>query len=138
MADKTATHSPRHSFADDKVAGFSFALASGRVCLSIGQHEHETTVWLTPEGARALANTLYVSAEFAENALPTGLGESAVTDAAVRSPINEAPRDPSIPLRVRGVFRDADEPRSLGIALTDRPTDDDIRSLHDFVREWRP
>jgi len=45
--------------------------------------------------------------------------------------------DPATTLRVRGVGRVADEPRSLLLALTERPTDDEIRSLHDFIRDWR-
>lgn len=54
-----------------------------------------------------------------------------------RPPAYEAPRDLSVPLRVRGVGRVADEPRALLIAMTERATDDEIRSLHDFIREWR-
>ena len=38
--------------------------------------------------------------------------------------IYEAPRDISVPLRVRGVGRVADEPRALLLALDERPTDD--------------
>ncbi len=41
------------------------------------------------------------------------------------------------PLRVRGVGRVADEPRALLIALSDIPSDGEIRELHDFIREWR-
>ncbi len=49
----------------------------------------------------------------------------------------EAPRDPSELIRVRGVGRVADEPRALLVALSERPTDDEIRSVHDFLRGWR-
>lgn len=54
-----------------------------------------------------------------------------------RSPVYEAPRYHSVPIRVRGVGRVADEPRALLIAMTERPTDDEIKSLHDFIRDWR-
>jgi hypothetical protein len=45
-------------------------------------------------------------------------------------------------LRVRGVSRVADEPRALLVMLNGIPTDDDLRSLHDFLRRmaaagWR-
>jgi len=50
----------------------------------------------------------------------------------------EASRDLSQPLKVRGVGRVADEPRALLICLSERPTDDDIRSLHEFLRGWKP
>jgi hypothetical protein len=49
----------------------------------------------------------------------------------------EAPRNTSVPLRVRGVGRVADEPRALLVMLTERPTDDELRSMHDFLRDWR-
>lgn len=52
-----------------------------------------------------------------------------------RRPVYEAPRDPAVPLRVRGVGRVADEPRALLLALNERPTDDEIRALHDHLRE---
>ncbi len=39
-------------------------------------------------------------------------------------------------LRVRGVGRVADEPRALLVMLTGIPTDDDLRSLDDFLRGW--
>jgi len=48
------------------------------------------------------------------------------------STAHEAPRDPAHELRVRGVCRDAAESRSLSLALTERPTDDEMRALHDF------
>lgn len=50
----------------------------------------------------------------------------------------EAPRDPSEPLLVRGVGRTEDEPRALLMLLTERPTDDEIRSLHEYLRGWNP
>lgn len=49
----------------------------------------------------------------------------------------EAPRNLAENLRVRGVGRTADEPRALLVLLTERPTDDEIRSLHEFLRGWR-
>lgn len=49
----------------------------------------------------------------------------------------EAPRDPAHALRVRGVGRVADEPRALLVLLSERPTDDEIRSLHEYLRAWR-
>lgn len=39
-------------------------------------------------------------------------------------------------IRVRGVGRVADEPRAVLVALTAVPDDADIRSLHDFLRNW--
>lgn len=48
--------------------------------------------------------------------------------------IYEAPRDPSQPLKVRGVGRVADEPRSVLVALSERPTDDEIRAIHKAAR----
>jgi hypothetical protein len=51
--------------------------------------------------------------------------------------VYEAPRDVSVSLKVRGVGRVADEPRALLILLSERPTDDEIRSLHDFLKLWR-
>jgi hypothetical protein len=52
--------------------------------------------------------------------------------------IYEAPRDPNHCLKVRGVGRVSDEPRALLVCLSERPTDDELRSLHDFVRGWVP
>lgn len=40
------------------------------------------------------------------------------------------------PLRVLGVTRTADDPRSLLIVLNDEPGDRDIRSIHEHLREW--
>lgn len=51
------------------------------------------------------------------------------------APTYEAPRDPTIPLRVRGVSRVGDEPRAILLALNERPTDDEIRALHDHLSE---
>jgi hypothetical protein len=51
--------------------------------------------------------------------------------------------DPSAPLgsgpeqKVCGVFRFKDNPRALLIALAEYPTDDEIRSLHEFLRGWQ-
>ncbi len=41
------------------------------------------------------------------------------------------------PLRVRGVGRSAEEPRAIILAMTDVPTDDELRELHDLLRHWR-
>lgn len=41
------------------------------------------------------------------------------------------------PLRVRGVGREKDNPRAFLVLLTEIPTDDEIRSFHQFVRAWR-
>ena len=52
--------------------------------------------------------------------------------------------DPAAPIgideqqKVCGVFRFKDNARTLLIALSERPTDNEIRSLHEFLRGWRP
>lgn len=51
--------------------------------------------------------------------------------------IYEAPRRDADEIRVRGVGRDLFEPRSVRIALTERPTDEEIRSIHDWMRGWK-
>ncbi len=51
--------------------------------------------------------------------------------------IYEAPRREVDEIRVRGVGRDLFEPRSVRIALTERPTDDEIRSMHNWMRGWK-
>lgn len=38
--------------------------------------------------------------------------------------------------RVQGIGRIADNDRAVLIMLSNRPTDDDMRSLHDFLRIW--
>lgn len=48
----------------------------------------------------------------------------------------EAPRNMQEPLRVRGVGRISEEPRALIVALSERPTDDELRSFHDHARLW--
>lgn len=50
-----------------------------------------------------------------------------------QAPINSGPQ----PLRVRGVGRVADEPRAILLMLSDIPSDDQMRDLHEFMREWR-
>lgn len=50
--------------------------------------------------------------------------------------IYEAPRDPREVLKVRGVGRVADEPRALLVLLSERPTDDELRSMHEHLRSW--
>lgn len=57
---------------------------------------------------------------------------------ATDGPVYEAPRNPSDPPLVRGVGRTTDEPRALLVLLTERPTDDEIRSLHEYLRGWDP
>lgn len=51
--------------------------------------------------------------------------------------IYEAPRREADEIRVRGVGRDLFEPRSVRIALTERPTDDEIISMHNWMRGWK-
>jgi hypothetical protein len=51
--------------------------------------------------------------------------------------IYEAPRREADEIRVRGVGRDLFEPRSVRVALTERPTDDEIRSIHNWMRGWK-
>ena len=51
--------------------------------------------------------------------------------------IYEAPRREADEIRVRGVGRDLFEPRSVRVALTERPTDDEIRSMHNWMRGWK-
>lgn len=41
-------------------------------------------------------------------------------------------------LKVQGVGRMADNPRALLIILNGEPTDNEMRSLHNYLREWRP
>lgn len=48
--------------------------------------------------------------------------------------VYEAPRNQSKKLRVRGIGRVADEPRALILMLDERPTDDEMRALHDHLR----
>lgn len=42
------------------------------------------------------------------------------------------------PPRVTGVFRASDNNRLLCVSLTTPPTDDDLRSFHDYARKWKP
>jgi len=51
--------------------------------------------------------------------------------------IYEAPRREADEIRVRGVGRDLFEPQSVRVALTERPTDDEIRSIHNWMRGWK-
>lgn len=48
----------------------------------------------------------------------------------------EAPRDLAHKIKVRGVGRVADEPRAFLVILTERPTDDELRSFHEHARNW--
>lgn len=41
-------------------------------------------------------------------------------------------------LRVLGVSRDAGNNRVLLVGMSSVPSDDDLRSLHDYLREWKP
>ena len=40
-------------------------------------------------------------------------------------------------MKVRGVGRDTTDDRFVFIALSDRPTDDQLRSLHEHLRAWQ-
>ena len=51
--------------------------------------------------------------------------------------IYEAPRREADEIRVRGVGRDLFEPRSVRVALTERPTDDEVKSIHHWMRGWK-
>lgn len=69
-----------HFTLDDDLPGFTLAHDTGRVGLTLGKHDHSTTLHMSPHAARALANALYEAAERAERVIPkTGLGESATT-----------------------------------------------------------
>jgi hypothetical protein len=45
----------------------------------------------------------------------------------------EAPRDTRKKLKVRGVGRVADEPRAMLVCFNERPTDEELRFLHDVM-----
>lgn len=47
--------------------------------------------------------------------------------------VYESPRDLRTKLKVRGVGRVGDEPRALLVQLNERPTDDELRFLHDVL-----
>jgi len=40
-------------------------------------------------------------------------------------------------VRVRGVARDPENARAVTVYFTDALNDDDLRSLHDYLRGWR-
>ena len=40
-------------------------------------------------------------------------------------------------VRVTGVARDAQNARCLSVVFSDALNDDDMRSFHDYVREWK-
>ena len=67
-----------HFTLDDVFPGFTMAHDTGRIGLTVGPHDHSTTLHMSPTAARAMANALYQAADHAEATLPTGLGESAV------------------------------------------------------------
>lgn len=50
--------------------------------------------------------------------------------------IYEAPRNLAEELRVRGVGRVSDEPRAVLVLLNERPTDDELRSIHNYLSDW--
>ena len=39
--------------------------------------------------------------------------------------------------KVQGISRMSDDKRALIIHLSVEPTDDEIRSIHDYLREWK-
>jgi hypothetical protein len=39
-------------------------------------------------------------------------------------------------MKVRGVGRDAGHEQFVSVALSERPTDDQLRSLHEYMRGW--
>lgn len=41
-------------------------------------------------------------------------------------------------LKVLGVGRDAANEQSMWLSLSARPTDDEVRDLHEHLRKWRP
>ena len=45
------------------------------------------------------------------------------------------PHNPSI---VKGIGRDPNNPKFIDIGLARPITDDELRDLHDYLREWRP
>ena len=59
------------------------------------------------------------------------------TSLVASSGFYEASRDPAEPLKVRGIGRLGDEPRALLVMLSERPTDDEIKHLHEFLRRWQ-
>ena len=99
--------------------------------IPFGSHPAEPRLRVDGEELRAPIEPAY-----ARSILGRSEG-GAVTElpAASPSPVYEAPRDPAVHLRVRGVGRVADEPRALLLALNERPTDDEIRALHDHLSE---
>lgn len=40
-------------------------------------------------------------------------------------------------MKVQGVGRMADNPRAVLISLDERPSDNDLRDLHEFLRTWQ-
>jgi hypothetical protein len=42
------------------------------------------------------------------------------------------------PPKVRGVGREADNPRAFLVLLSEIPTDDELRSFHEHCRSWKP
>lgn len=87
----------------------------------------------TPEERAAIAAgaNIWLHVHSGRTQPPVGLavGKAPEPDAAATY---EAPRDPAAAVRVRGVGRVADEPRALLLMLTERPTDDELRALHEF------
>ena len=56
-------------------------------------------------------------------------------DSVLRA-VRDTMDDGAPPLRVRGVARVSDEPRAVLVLLTDIASDNQMRELHDFLRDW--
>lgn len=69
-------------FQNNGFTAFAQGHANERVSLVIGPHAHSTSLHMSAAEARAMATALEAAATHAENALPTGLGESAVDGVA--------------------------------------------------------
>lgn len=72
---------PMFRFTLGKTEGVAYHTAADRVGVSLNHISSAvtTSMAMTADEARALANALYQAADAAENVLPTGLGESTVT-----------------------------------------------------------
>lgn len=87
----------------------------------------------TPEERDAIAAgaNIWLHVHSGRTQPPVGLAVGRPPDRASY----EAPRDPSVAVRVRGIGRVGDEPRALLLMLTERPTDDEIRALHEYFSQ---
>lgn len=72
-------------FTNGGFGAFAQGHSTERVSLVIGPHAHSTTLHMSAEEARAMAAALEAAATYAENALKTGLGESAVEVAGLEA-----------------------------------------------------